>query len=89
MGNHAKLNYIHIFRAIAIIIIVLGHSVDTSHEIMGILVNIFIQGGTVLFVFISGFLFFFNFMEFFSTFSHGIHNSASLLINEINVFFIN
>ena len=57
MGNHAKLNYIHIFRAIAIIIIVLGHSVDTSHEIMGILVNIFIQGGTVLFVFISGFLF--------------------------------
>ena len=57
MGNHAKLNYIHIFRAIAIIIIVLGHSIDTSQEIIGSLLNVFVQGGTVLFVFISGFLF--------------------------------
>ena len=57
MGTHAKLNYIHIFRAIAIIIIVAGHSISSKQEILKILLNIIIQDGTVLFVFISGFLF--------------------------------
>ncbi len=57
MGNHAKLNYIHIFRAIAIIIIVAGHCLYCNQAIISNLVSVFIKGGTVLFVFIAGFLF--------------------------------
>ena len=54
---HAKLNYIHVFRAIAIIIIVAGHCVDSSSSIITNLFGTFIKGGTALFVFIAGFLF--------------------------------
>lgn len=57
MGTHKKLNYIHIFRAIAIIIIVLGHSFNSSQTILNICLKIFLKDGTVLFVFIAGFLF--------------------------------
>ena len=57
MGNHAKLNYIHIFRALAIIIIVAGHCVDSTQEILADFFNVFLKGGTALFVFIAGFLF--------------------------------
>jgi peptidoglycan/LPS O-acetylase OafA/YrhL len=54
-----RLNYFDYFRAIAIIIIVAGHSfslwvIDTLPE--KVLANI-ITGGTSLFVFISGFFF--------------------------------
>ncbi|MCR4662599.1 MAG: hypothetical protein K5622_01765, partial [Endomicrobiaceae bacterium] len=49
--------YIHIFRAIAIIIIVAGHCFDCPQAILDSLVNVFIKGGTALFVFIAGFLF--------------------------------
>ena len=57
MGTHTKLNYIHIFRAVAIIIIVLGHCVYASPSALNSFVDTFIRGGTTLFVFISGFLF--------------------------------
>ena len=52
------LNYIHNFRAIAIILIVLGHSISyfswSTYEKLS--VTILFSNGTVLFVFISGFL---------------------------------
>jgi len=57
MGNHAKLNYIHIFRAIAIIIIVAGHCIYSKQEILNQFFSTFLKGGTALFVFIAGFLF--------------------------------
>ncbi len=57
MGNHAKLNYIHVFRAVAIIFIVLGHCVFSSSTMLINFVNTFVKGGSVLFIFISGFLF--------------------------------
>lgn len=57
MGTHAKLNYIHIFRAIAIMIIVAGHCFGSHQVILKILLNIILQDGTVMFVFIAGFLF--------------------------------
>lgn len=59
MGSHQKLNYIHLFRAIAIILIVLGHSciAGCPYAILkSSLMEIF-ANGTVLFVFVSGFLF--------------------------------
>ena len=52
------LNYIHNFRAIAIILIVLGHSISyfswSTYEKLS--VTILFSNGTVLFVFIAGFL---------------------------------
>lgn len=57
MGSHKRLNYIHIFRAIAIFIIVAGHCVSSSDPVLGPLLNVIWQDGTVLFVFIAGFLF--------------------------------
>ena len=57
MGNHAKLNYIHTFRAVAIICIVLGHCFFSSSNMLMNCVNTLVKGGSVLFVFISGFLF--------------------------------
>ena len=57
MGTHAKLNYIHIFRAIAIIIIVASHCVFSSSNMLTDFAVTFLKGGSVLFIFISGFLF--------------------------------
>ena len=57
MGNHVKLNYIHNFRAIAIIFIVLGHCVFFPSTMLINFINTFVKGGSVLFIFISGFLF--------------------------------
>ena len=57
--KHAKLNYMNVFRAIAIIIIVGGHTFGgncANPFIKKILSEIF-ENGTALFVFISGFLF--------------------------------
>lgn len=55
------LNYIHSFRALAILFIVAGHSIDAfiwkdNYEISRVL-RIFISNGSVLFVFIAGYLF--------------------------------
>lgn len=47
MGTHAKLNYIHIFRAIAIMIIVAGHCFGSHQVILKILLKIILQDGTV------------------------------------------
>lgn len=56
-----KINSFHHFRAIAIIIIIAGHSFGVTglevNSLSGSLVKNLIQGGTALFVFISGFLF--------------------------------
>lgn len=57
MGSHQRLNYIHIFRALAIIIIVAGHCFQSVHPVFGSLLHVLLQDGTVLFVFIAGFLF--------------------------------
>ena len=57
MGTHKKLNYIHVFRAIAIIIIVAGHCFNSNQEILKTFLNLILKDGTVLFVFIAGFLF--------------------------------
>lgn len=54
---HTKLNYIHVFRAIAIILIVAGHCLGSCTKILGHLFNVILNDGTVLFVFIAGFLF--------------------------------
>lgn len=51
------LNYINVFRALAIILIVCGHCVFIKNNIIGSICNEIFDGGTVLFVFISGFLF--------------------------------
>lgn len=51
------LNYINVFRALAIILIVLGHSFFIENRIFGKVVTEIFSSGTVLFVFISGFLF--------------------------------
>ncbi len=55
------LNYIHSFRALAILFIVAGHSIDAfiwkdNYDTSRIL-RIFISNGSVLFVFIAGYLF--------------------------------
>ena len=51
------LNYINIFRGIAIIFIVLGHTIDISNPfIKRIFMELFAHG-TIMFLFISGFLF--------------------------------
>ena len=57
MGTHQKLNYIHIFRAIAIIIIVAGHCFKSQQAFLGAICKALFPEGTVLFVFIAGFLF--------------------------------
>ena len=57
MGSHQKLNYIHVFRALAIFIIVAGHCVAGTGPVSRPLLQSIVQDGTVLFVFISGFLF--------------------------------
>ena len=57
MGSHKKLNYIHVFRAIAIFIIVAGHCIGSTDPVLGPLLKVIWQDGTVLFVFIAGFLF--------------------------------
>jgi surface polysaccharide O-acyltransferase-like enzyme len=55
------LNYIHNFRAVAILFIVAGHCLDAfnwpQHERLLSLLSFFYKNGTLLFVFISGFLF--------------------------------
>ena len=48
MGNHAKLNYIHTFRAVAIIIIVAGHCIYSKQEILNQFFSTFLKGGTLL-----------------------------------------
>ncbi|CAM4243508.1 acyltransferase family protein [Pseudoalteromonas ostreae] len=54
-------NSINNFRAIAIIFIVFGHSFDVSGVVLDsfweVFIRNFLSGGTILFVFISGFLF--------------------------------
>lgn len=54
-----KLNYMNVLRAIAIIIIVAGHSYSKScaDSLLGKILYEILENGTVLFVFISGFLF--------------------------------
>ena len=55
------LGYIHYFRAVAIIFIITGHSIDafvwSEHQVIEKILRVFIENGTVLFVFISGYLF--------------------------------
>lgn len=51
------LNYINVFRALAILLIVLGHCYFVDNRILGSICNEIFDGGTVLFVFIAGFLF--------------------------------
>lgn len=55
------LNYMHNFRGIAIVFIVAGHCISAfdweKNFLLSIVLRIFIQNGTVLFVFIAGFLF--------------------------------
>ena len=55
------INRIVIFRAIAILFVVTGHFLNLigkhSDSFYGLFVSNFILGGTILFVFISGFLF--------------------------------
>ena len=57
--KHEKLNYMNVLRAIAIVIIVLGHSYSKScaDSSIGKILFEILENGTVLFVFISGFLF--------------------------------
>ena len=54
------LGYIHYFRALAITFIVAGHSIDaliwSNHDVER-LIRIFLSNGSVLFVFIAGYLF--------------------------------
>lgn len=57
MGTHQKLNYIHLFRALAILLIVAGHCFSSHQPLLEALSSSFLKDGTVLFVFIAGFLF--------------------------------
>lgn len=57
LGKTVKLDYIDYFRAIAIIFIVLGHSVCFGRSTMVETNNLLFRGGTYFFVFIAGFLF--------------------------------
>jgi len=55
-----RLNYIHSFRALAIILIVAGHSIEAltwDDEATEKILKIFINNGSVLLVFIAGYLF--------------------------------
>lgn len=54
-----KLNYINIFRGLAILLIIMGHTMqfESSNSIVNMLNCEMICGGTALFIFISGFLF--------------------------------
>ena len=57
-SKHKMLNYINVFRALAIILIVMGHSFLHIHNrLISKFVVEFFGNGTVLFVFIAGFLF--------------------------------
>lgn len=56
-AQHKKLNYINVFRALAILFIVGGHSIHSRHPLLKPVCSVLLQDGTVLFVFISGFLF--------------------------------
>lgn len=54
------LGYIHFFRALAILFIVCGHTIDTfswNNESLERTLRIFVCNGSVLFVFIAGYLF--------------------------------
>ncbi|MGB0721085.1 MAG: acyltransferase family protein [Gammaproteobacteria bacterium] len=55
------LGYIHYFRALAILFIVAGHSIDAlvwnDNPLTGDLLRIYISNGSTLFVFIAGYLF--------------------------------
>ncbi|WP_031565338.1 acyltransferase [Rheinheimera texasensis] len=57
----SKLNYIHYFRAVAILFIVAGHSIDIfswpDQDNLERWLRIFISNGSALFVFIAGYLF--------------------------------
>ena len=101
MGTHAKLNYIHIFRAIAIIIIVAGHCFKSYQVMLDMFLKVILKDGTVLFVFIAGFLFQYlsdNFLykvylkkKFFNVFSPYLFTSIIgitivFLYSEINPF---
>lgn len=61
LGASLFLNYIHLFRALAIFFIVAGHSIDmfiwNDSPELGRTLRIFISNGSVLFVFIAGYLF--------------------------------
>lgn len=57
MGSHQRLNYIHVFRALAITMIVASHAIISPFPQFKPILNVLLQDGTVLFVFISGFLF--------------------------------
>lgn len=59
ISHKPKLNYINYFRAIAIVMIVLGHSICWGNKEGRIyMTNTFLfKGGTFIFVFIAGFLF--------------------------------
>ncbi|WP_062569213.1 MULTISPECIES: acyltransferase [Pseudoalteromonas] len=76
-------NSINNFRAIAIMFIVFGHSFDVSGVALDSLWEVFLRnllsGGTILFVFISGFLFEVVFLRKF-TFSKFYFSRASKLI---------
>ena len=51
------LNYMNIFRGIAIIFIVLGHSIDVENPLIKRVLMEFFAHGTIIFLFIAGFLF--------------------------------
>lgn len=54
------LGYIHFFRALAILFIVCGHTIDTfawDNQTLERILRIFVCNGSVLFVFIAGYLF--------------------------------
>ena len=53
------LNYINIFRGLAILLIIMGHTMQfgNSNSVINLLNCEMICGGTALFIFISGFLF--------------------------------
>ncbi len=77
-----RLVYLEYFRAIAVISVVLGHSyatwaIDTIYE--KTIANLF-DGGTILFVFISGFLFHYR---YYSTFQY-----REFIVNKLKFIFI-
>lgn len=56
-ASHKKLNYINVFRALAIGFIVAGHSICRTGSAADSILEVLVGDGTVFFVFISGFLF--------------------------------
>ncbi len=59
VGKKSFLNYINVFRGLAILLIVAGHSmqIGSNESLLHILWCEIVCGGTALFIFISGFLF--------------------------------